>query len=162
MQRLWEDAEALREGWGCWGSGSWNNSPVVTQPIKWQRQDLSWCLSYSNLLLIAEYTASLLENSAWLAPIPALEDVGNPNPLIFICGTGSSAVPSGQGCQRGCWHWTCQNLPLCPHQLGCPRPWVPAAKGKVVNARLGEAQDEQWQLLCCKRYARVLTSPYSC
>ena len=49
-----------------------------------------------------------------------------------------------------------------PPPAGCPRPWVPAAEGKVVNARLGEAQDEQWPLLCCKRYAWVLTSPYSC
>ena len=46
-----------------------------------------------------------------------------------------------------------------PRQRGCPSTWVPAAKGKQVKARLGEAQDEQWQLLCCKIDVLVLTFP---
>ena len=137
MLRFREDAEALRGWWGCWGPRSWNNSPVVTQPIKWQRQDLSWGLSYSNLLLIADYTASFLENSTWLAPIPALEGVGNPSPLIFICGTGSSAVPSGQGCQKGCRHWTCQNMPLCP-PAGLPKALSSSCQRQGGECQAGE------------------------
>ena len=137
MLRFREDAEALRRWWGCWGPRSWNNSPVVTQPTKWQKQDLSWGLSYSNLLLIADYTASFLENSAWLAPVPALEGVGNPSPLIFICGTGSSAVPSGQGCQKGCRHWTCQNLPLCP-PAGLPKALSSSFQRQGGECQAGE------------------------
>lgn len=114
---------------------NWNNSPVVTQPIS-GKDEIWTCLVPT--FFFYHPALPLSENPAWLALTPALVEVENPNPFIFICGTGSSVVPSGQGCQKGRCLCTSQNLPLYPCLRKFRASWAVQHLGSGCQMPAGE------------------------